>query len=102
VREAAKNSAASAAQQAGVLERRFAKLPVAAGCHGQYGLDQLPRISRGGPDDLFVNGDSEPFGIGRVEAHANRIEVVRVGEPSPAGHRALTLPNGAGTAPQIM
>jgi hypothetical protein len=53
--------------------------------------DQLPRILRVGPDDLFVKGDREPFGIVEWKHTLNRIEVVRWVRLCLQGHRALAL-----------
>ena len=50
---------------------------------------------------LFVNGDSEPFGVVEWKHTLNRSEVDRVGTPSPVGSRALARQIGPGS-PQIM
>ena len=49
--------------------------------------------------ELFVNGDSEPFGVVEWKHTLNRIEVVRVARHRLQGHRALTLPMGPGSRP---
>jgi hypothetical protein len=48
---------------------------------------------------LFVNGDSEPFGVVEWKHTLNRIELVRVCAPSSAGSSCSYPANGAGIAP---
>jgi hypothetical protein len=50
--------------------------------------------------ELFVNGDSQPFGVVEWKHTLNRIEVVRVGAPPPVGSTCSYPANWAGIAPR--